>query len=71
MLDGPARQRARQPRPTEITHLAGVFRRDNEPGLVPVLPAALDELPTVRLVFDGGGSARPFSPSRVTPSRSR
>ena len=35
----------------QIAHLAGVFRRDDEPELVPVLPAPLDEGAAVRIVF--------------------
>jgi len=35
----------------QIIHLAGVFRRDDESELVPVLPAPLDEGAAVRIVF--------------------
>jgi hypothetical protein len=41
----------------QIAHLAGVFRRDDEPELVAVLPAALDEFTAVRLVLDRGVGA--------------
>ncbi len=38
----------------QIAHLAGVFRRDDEPELVPVLPAPLDEGAAVRIVLNAG-----------------
>ena len=36
----------------QVAHLDGVFRRDDEAELMPVLPAALDEGAAVRLVLE-------------------